>query len=211
MDDGRKTKDERRWTAIIHAIAIYRLSPVVGGRSSVVGRRSSSGRWRRLALTPAALAALPALPALAALAAQLADLDVGGLEGVAALGAERHNLITGFDIAQLPVHLLAHCAVGGELYGRGLATSGGDSDRVAGHRAHHSGHPAAAKAAATLATATLAAAALTAALAAATLAKELLRGLGAILLARPDADRLPTIEARAGHQDQCDNPDDSFP
>jgi hypothetical protein len=50
-----------------------------------------------------------------------------------------------------------------------------------------------------------------AALAAAALAEELLRGLRPILFARPNTYGLPTIEAEAGHQEQRDNPDDSFP
>src|SRR5258706_9494106 len=87
------------------------LPPIVFRWSSVAGGRWSSGRRCRLALSLTTLAALSTLAARPA--ADLADLDVGGLEGVAVLRAERHDLLAGFDIAQLPVHLLAHCAVGG--------------------------------------------------------------------------------------------------
>jgi hypothetical protein len=46
---------------------------------------------------------------------------------------------------------------------------------------------------------------------AAALAEELLRGLRLMLLARPNADGLPAVEAETGHHQQRDDPDDSFP
>jgi hypothetical protein len=45
----------------------------------------------------------------------------------------------------------------------------------------------------------------------ATLAEELLRGLRPIAFARPSANDLSAIKSGAGHYQQRDDPDDSFP
>ena len=96
-------------------------------------------RRRRLRITPTARPA-----------AEAADLDAGSLEGVAILRAHRYHLRADGDIAQLPIDLLAHGAVGGELHFHSLAVAGGDRDRIARNLTHRAGRPATPKAATSL-------------------------------------------------------------
>ena len=133
--------------------------------------------------------------------AKAADLDAGGLEGVTILRAHCYHLFADSDIAQLPIDLLAHGAIGSQLHLHGLAVAGGDRDRIARNLTHRASCPATPKAAASLPTALPATAAL---------AEEPLRGLRAIRRSHPPANDLPTIEAGPGYRQQRDNPDDSF-
>ena len=128
-----------------------------------------------------------------------ADLDAGRLEGIAVLCADRDDLIAVLDIAQLPVDLLAHGAVGGELDLHGLAVARCDGDGIARYSAHGAGRAAALAAEAALATLPAA------------LSEELLGRQGPVLCACAPADDLPAVEACARHQQQRDNPDNSFP
>ena len=144
-------------------------------------------------------------------AAKAADLDAGGLEGIAVLRTDRHHLGADGDIAQLPIDLLAHGAFGSELHFHGLAIAGCQRDRIARDLTHSAGRPTTPKAATSL-PATLAAltSSLSTALASATLAEEPLRCLRPIQRGRPPTDDLPTVKAGAGHYQQRDNPDNSF-
>ena len=146
-------------------------------------------RRRRLGITPTATT----LPTTA----EAADLDAGGLEGIAVLRAYRYHLRADSNITQLPIDLLAHGAIGGQLHLHGLAVAGGERERIARNLTHHAGRPAASESAASL-PASLAAT-LASALPAAALAEEALRGIRAACRRRPPANDIPTIETSAGH------------
>ena len=147
------------------------------------------------------------IPSAGRATTELTDLDIGRLEGIAVLRANRDDLIALLNIAQLAIHLFPHSAVVGELHLGRLAVARRDRDRVARHLTNRPGHPAAVPTAETALTTLTTLTALTAA----ALVEELLRSLRPILLACPNTYGLPAIEAEAGHQEQRDNPDDSFP
>src|SRR5205823_3724036 len=118
----------------IHLSALVRVRPrpMSGMINSYVASRlcafacdlSLLLRRRRLRITPTAEAT-----------AKAAQLDAGGLEGIAALRADRHHLRADRDIAQLPIDLLAHLAVGRQLHIGGLPVPICDRNCVARNRA----------------------------------------------------------------------------